>query len=275
MECVHANGIIHRDLKPGISLIIYFECFIFRFPAYRVIGLNGDLFLCIDKWLECHHKSDITVVVFFLLAVKCVLEVKEQQKAVEERIISIAETHMNVYRSSKDVGVSMEKAMAIADCWSLRAAREMRLASAPSVDDRLPFCRRFNRKSMHDIIKKHKATQKPTLKHDFSVKIVVEPINDAPFIDVPKFITLENEYEDGGFLIFDRQREKFSFFVGDPNSVHFLVIVIESIIFSSLALILMFFTCKCVIVLLGEKKKQQVQSQDHQLAKLKTPMNKE
>ncbi|GJZ37311.1 hypothetical protein Tco_0583502 [Tanacetum coccineum] len=43
----------------------------------------------------------------------------------------------------------------------------------------------------------------------------------------------------------------------------------KDIIFSSLTLILMFFTCKCVIVLLREKKKQQVESQDHQLAKLK------
>ncbi|GJY96259.1 hypothetical protein Tco_0512620, partial [Tanacetum coccineum] len=87
------------------------------------------------------------------------------------------------------------------------------------------------------------------------------------------FVILENEYEDGGFLIFDRQRDKFNFFVGDPDLLHFpaleSVIVIKSIIFSSLTLILMFFKCKCVIVLLREKKKQQVESQDYQLAKLK------
>ncbi|GJY30420.1 protein gamete expressed 2 isoform X1 [Tanacetum coccineum] len=242
--------------------------------------------------------------------------------------------------------------------------------------------------------------------NDLKVQIIVEPINDPPFINVPNFIILENEKEDKGFLLFDRERDKFNFSIGDPDLLHFpgnkthfrvmfsvevssgyfsaklpanlisttelklknrkqwqplitfvqisshftvkakgirflgtiddcnmllhrltyfggkqagvirvrvndmgwygrcpycaenmstpliteatinlitrmpmnpvaahslgSVILIESLILSLLALILMFFTCKCVIVLLREKKKQ-VQSQDLQLAELKKP----
>ncbi|XP_076947328.1 protein GAMETE EXPRESSED 2-like [Bidens hawaiensis] len=231
------------------------------------------------------------------------------------------------------------------------------------------------------------------------VPIHVEPVNDPPVINVPKFIILENENENKGFLIFDRRRDTFNFFIWDPDhhtfpgnetdfrvmfsvevssgtlsakltaqlisttelkpkrskqwqpletfvkiSKHFtlsnvkgirflgtinecntllqqladkhvgvlrlrvndmgwygcypdcsemmsaplmseatvnliigipmnslvahslgLVIVIEFIVLSSLAVILMFFTCKCVIVLLHEKKKRQAESQNLQL----------
>nr|GEX63177.1 hypothetical protein [Tanacetum cinerariifolium] len=50
------------------------------------------------------------ILFFVLVFINCVLEVKEQQKVVEERRISVAETHMNVYSSSsKDAGKNTEK----------------------------------------------------------------------------------------------------------------------------------------------------------------------
>ncbi|KVH88614.1 Filamin/ABP280 repeat-like protein [Cynara cardunculus var. scolymus] len=48
------------------------------------------------------------------------------------------------------------------------------------------------------------------------------------------------------------------------------VIVLELIVLSSLTMILLFFTCKCVIVLIHEKKKRQVQSHNIQLYKLQS-----
>nr|GEZ17653.1 hypothetical protein [Tanacetum cinerariifolium] len=57
--------------------------------------------------------------------------------------------------------------------------------------------------------------------NDLKVQIIVEPINDPPFINVPKFIIFENEKEDKGFLLFDRERDKFNFSIGDPDLLHF------------------------------------------------------
>ncbi|KAL3505706.1 hypothetical protein ACH5RR_031088 [Cinchona calisaya] len=61
------------------------------------------------------------------------------------------------------------------------------------------------------------------------VPVMVEPINDPPFINVPAFIFLEDSGDE--VLIFDRQRDKFDFSIGDPdllnfpgNRSHFLVI---------------------------------------------------
>ncbi|XP_076914940.1 protein GAMETE EXPRESSED 2-like [Bidens hawaiensis] len=54
-------------------------------------------------------------------------------------------------------------------------------------------------------------------KGHMDVPIHVEPVNDPPVINVPKFIILENENENKGFLIFDRQRDTFNFFIGDPD----------------------------------------------------------
>ncbi|KAJ0594638.1 putative immunoglobulin-like, Filamin family [Helianthus annuus] len=53
------------------------------------------------------------------------------------------------------------------------------------------------------------------------VKIFVEPVNDPPLINVPKFIILENATENKGLLIFDRQRYKFNFSIGDPDHPYF------------------------------------------------------
>ncbi|KAL8263712.1 hypothetical protein R6Q59_021842 [Mikania micrantha] len=53
------------------------------------------------------------------------------------------------------------------------------------------------------------------------VPIFVEPVNDPPVINVPKFIILDNEKENKGFLIFDRQRDKFNFSIEDPDHLSF------------------------------------------------------
>ncbi|KAK9059167.1 hypothetical protein SSX86_021786 [Deinandra increscens subsp. villosa] len=55
----------------------------------------------------------------------------------------------------------------------------------------------------------------------FDVQINVEPINSPPVINVPKFIILDNEKENKGFLIFDRQRDRFSFSIEDPDYLSF------------------------------------------------------
>lgn len=54
-------------------------------------------------------------------------------------------------------------------------------------------------------------------KNDLDVPIFVEPINDPPFIDVPKFITLKEKRTEEGLLIFDKKRDKFNFSIGDPD----------------------------------------------------------
>nr|XP_043630504.1 protein GAMETE EXPRESSED 2 [Erigeron canadensis] len=56
---------------------------------------------------------------------------------------------------------------------------------------------------------------------DLEIPIFVEAINEPPFIDVPKFIILDNMTEDKGFLIFDKDRDNFNFSVGDPDYLHF------------------------------------------------------
>ncbi|KAJ9699630.1 hypothetical protein PVL29_005479 [Vitis rotundifolia] len=52
-----------------------------------------------------------------------------------------------------------------------------------------------------------------------NVPVFVEPINDPPFIHVPEFIILKNSKEDGS-LIFDREQDKFEFFIGDPDLLY-------------------------------------------------------
>ncbi|KAK3001560.1 hypothetical protein RJ639_021183 [Escallonia herrerae] len=67
-------------------------------------------------------------------------------------------------------------------------------------------------------------------RNDLDVPIFVEPVNDPPFINVPEFIILEEKRGEAGTLIFNRQRDKFDFCIGDPdllcfpgNKSHFLV----------------------------------------------------
>lgn len=49
--------------------------------------------------------------------------------------------------------------------------------------------------------------------NDLSIPVFVEPINDPPFIRVPEFIILKKN----GSLIFDRESDKFDFYIGDPD----------------------------------------------------------
>lgn len=52
------------------------------------------------------------------------------------------------------------------------------------------------------------------------VPVLVEPINDPPFIHVPEIIILEGNEDES--LIFDRERNKFEFYVGDPDLLNFI-----------------------------------------------------
>ncbi|KAF2300174.1 hypothetical protein GH714_010367 [Hevea brasiliensis] len=55
--------------------------------------------------------------------------------------------------------------------------------------------------------------------NDLAVPAFVEPINDPPFINVPKFITLKGNEDES--LIFNKARDKFEFCVGDPDLLNF------------------------------------------------------
>ncbi|KAF8017474.1 hypothetical protein BT93_H2599 [Corymbia citriodora subsp. variegata] len=56
-------------------------------------------------------------------------------------------------------------------------------------------------------------------KNDLDIPMVVEPINDPPFFQVPEFVILKFNGDEA--LIFDRKRDKFDFFAGDPDFLHF------------------------------------------------------
>ncbi|KAF5198877.1 Gamete expressed [Thalictrum thalictroides] len=65
--------------------------------------------------------------------------------------------------------------------------------------------------------------------HDIHIPVFVEPINDPPFINISEFIILEKADKDGS-LIFDKQKDKFEYFIGDPdlfsfpsNESHFMI----------------------------------------------------
>lgn len=47
------------------------------------------------------------------------------------------------------------------------------------------------------------------------VPIFLEPINDPPFIHIPEFIILKSNEDES--LIYDSERDKFEFFIGDPD----------------------------------------------------------
>ncbi|XP_047312347.1 protein GAMETE EXPRESSED 2 isoform X1 [Impatiens glandulifera] len=59
--------------------------------------------------------------------------------------------------------------------------------------------------------------------NDVDIPIFVEPINDPPFINVPKFIILKkrSSNNEDGYLIFERERDNFNFSVGDPDLLYF------------------------------------------------------
>ncbi|KAG2721400.1 hypothetical protein I3760_02G080800 [Carya illinoinensis] len=73
------------------------------------------------------------------------------------------------------------------------------------------------------------STRNKNGKNDLDVPIIVEPINDPPFIHAPEFIILKGNEDES--LIFDRERDKFEFCIGDPDlptfpggDINFLVI---------------------------------------------------
>ncbi|XP_010027085.2 protein GAMETE EXPRESSED 2 [Eucalyptus grandis] len=56
-------------------------------------------------------------------------------------------------------------------------------------------------------------------KNDLDISMVVKPINDPPFFRVPEFVILKFNGDEA--LIFDRERDNFDFFAGDPDLLHF------------------------------------------------------
>lgn len=56
-------------------------------------------------------------------------------------------------------------------------------------------------------------------KNNVDFPIFVEPINDPPYINVPPFIVLEDSRND--VLIYNAQKDKFDFFIGDPDLLYF------------------------------------------------------
>ncbi|KAG4957145.1 hypothetical protein JHK85_043525 [Glycine max] len=55
--------------------------------------------------------------------------------------------------------------------------------------------------------------------NSLGVPIFVDPINDPPFIRVPYFIILKSNEDET--LIFDQEKDKFDFFIGDPDLLTF------------------------------------------------------
>ncbi|XP_071730857.1 protein GAMETE EXPRESSED 2 [Rutidosis leptorrhynchoides] len=58
-------------------------------------------------------------------------------------------------------------------------------------------------------------------KKELNIPMYIQPINDPPYIIVPKFIIVDNDKNDKGFLIFDKQRDKFNVSIGDPDLHHY------------------------------------------------------
>jgi hypothetical protein len=63
------------------------------------------------------------------------------------------------------------------------------------------------------------STRNKNGKNDLDVPVFVEPINDPPFIHVPEIIILKGHEDES--LIFDRERDNFEFYVGDPDLLNF------------------------------------------------------
>jgi hypothetical protein len=55
--------------------------------------------------------------------------------------------------------------------------------------------------------------------NSLDVPIFVDPINDPPFIKVPYFIILKSHEDEN--LIFDKDKDKFDFYIGDPDLLTF------------------------------------------------------
>ncbi|CAI8590125.1 unnamed protein product [Vicia faba] len=55
--------------------------------------------------------------------------------------------------------------------------------------------------------------------NSLSVPLLVDPINDPPYITVPYFIILRSDEDER--LIFDKNKDKFNFYIGDPDLLTF------------------------------------------------------
>ncbi|XP_061994150.1 protein GAMETE EXPRESSED 2 isoform X2 [Rosa rugosa] len=55
--------------------------------------------------------------------------------------------------------------------------------------------------------------------NDLHIPVFVEPINDPPFIHAPEFIILKSNEDES--LIYDRETDKFQFYIGDPDLLAF------------------------------------------------------
>jgi hypothetical protein len=58
------------------------------------------------------------------------------------------------------------------------------------------------------------------------VPIFVDPINDPPYIRVPYFIILRSN-DDERLIIFDKDKDKFDFYIGDPDLLTFPGMIIN------------------------------------------------
>lgn len=56
-------------------------------------------------------------------------------------------------------------------------------------------------------------------KNYLDVPVFVEPINDPPFIHVPEIIILKGNEDET--LIYNREHDKFEFYIGDPDLLNF------------------------------------------------------
>ncbi|KDO71738.1 hypothetical protein CISIN_1g002057mg [Citrus sinensis] len=56
-------------------------------------------------------------------------------------------------------------------------------------------------------------------KNDLAVPVFVDPVNDPPFIQVPKYIVLKSDADES--QIFDRETNKFNVSIGDPDAFNY------------------------------------------------------
>ncbi|GAB2295199.1 hypothetical protein Dimus_029374 [Dionaea muscipula] len=54
-----------------------------------------------------------------------------------------------------------------------------------------------------------------------NVSIMVQPVNDPPFINIPEYIILEGNDHGNGTFIYGNKRDKFEFLIGDPDFDNF------------------------------------------------------
>lgn len=55
--------------------------------------------------------------------------------------------------------------------------------------------------------------------NSLGVPIFIDPINDPPYINAPYFIILRSNEDET--LIFDKEKDKFDFLIGDPDLLTF------------------------------------------------------